>query len=83
MRRYPRSNGWIETTVNKLAANLDSKRVPITKSDRKSGNYPYYGASGIVDHVADYIFDGFALLVSEDGANLVMRSTPGRLRDFG
>ena len=43
---------------------------------RKSGEYPYYGASGIVDYVADYIFDGDTLLISEDGANLLARSTP-------
>jgi len=55
---------------------LDSQRVPITKIERKSGPYPYYGASGIVDYVADYIFDGNYLLVSEDGANLLARSTP-------
>ena len=71
-----RGKGWVETTVDKLSTNLDSKRVPITKSDRKAGEYPYYGASGIVDYVAGYIFDGDALLVSEDGANLLMRSTP-------
>jgi len=71
-----RGEGWVETTVDKLSTNLDSKRVPITKSDRKSGAYPYYGASGIVDHVADYIFDGDTLLVSEDGANLLTRSSP-------
>lgn len=71
-----RGKGWVETTIDKLSVNLDSSRVPITKSDRKSGEYPYYGASGIVDYVADYIFDGDALLVSEDGANLLMRSTP-------
>ena len=41
-----------------------------------AGEYPYYGASGIVDYVADYIFDGDYLLVSEDGANLLARSTP-------
>ena len=68
--------GWAETTIDTLATNLDSKRIPITKSDRKSGEYPYYGASGIVDYVADYIFDGDTLLISEDGANLLMRSTP-------
>ena len=68
--------GWVETTIDKISTNLDSKRIPITKSDRKSGEYPYYGASGIVDYVADYIFDGDALLVSEDGANLLARSTP-------
>ena len=71
-----RGPGWAEKTVDQISTNLDSKRIPITKSDRKSGKYPYYGASGIVDHVAEYIFEGDALLVSEDGANLLMRSTP-------
>ena len=52
------------------------KRVPVTESDRKDGVYPYYGASGIVDWINDYIFDEDILLVSEDGANLLMRSTP-------
>lgn len=71
-----KGDGWVETTVDQLSTNLDSRRIPITKSDRKSGEYRYYGASGIVDYVADYIFDGDTLLVSEDGANLLMRSTP-------
>lgn len=56
--------------------NLDSRRVPITKGDRKPGPYPYYGASGIVDHIAEFLFDDELLLVSEDGANLLARSTP-------
>lgn len=59
-----------------ICENLDSMRVPITSTDRKPGNYPYYGASGIVDMVDDYIFDGDYLLVSEDGANLLARTTP-------
>ena len=71
-----RGEGWIETTLDKISTNLDSKRIPITKSDRSSGEYPYYGASGIVDYVDDYIFEGDNLLVSEDGANLLARSTP-------
>ena len=71
-----RGEGWVETTVDKISTNLDSKRIPITKGVRKSGEYPYYGASGIVDYVADYIFDGDTLLISEDGANLLARSTP-------
>lgn len=71
-----RNRQWAETTVDKLSTNLDSMRVPITKGDRISGEYPYYGASGIVDYVDDYIFDGDTLLISEDGANLLMRSTP-------
>ena len=59
-----------------LSENLDSYRKPITAKDRIEGEIPYYGASGIVDYVKDYIFDEELLLVSEDGANLVMRSTP-------
>ena len=68
--------GWVETTLDKISTNLDSKRIPIAKKVRNSGKYPYYGASGIVDYVADYIFEGDNLLVSEDGANLVGRSMP-------
>ena len=68
--------GWIRQRLDQVCENLDSRRVPITSTDRKAGNYPYYGASGIVDYVEDYIFDEDILLISEDGANLVMRSTP-------
>ena len=57
-------------------SNLDSKRIPITKSDREEGDIPYYGASGIVDYVKDFIFDERLLLVSEDGANLKDRNYP-------
>jgi type I restriction enzyme S subunit len=62
--------------LGELAENLDSKRKPITSGLRESGEIPYYGASGIVDYVKDYIFDGDFLLISEDGANLLARSTP-------
>ena len=63
-------------TLNDIAINRDSQRKPVTSSKRESGNIPYYGASGIVDYVKDYIFDGDYLLVSEDGANLLARNTP-------
>ncbi len=56
--------------------NLDSKRVPVTGSDRKAGNIPYYGASGIVDYVEGYLFNDDLLLISEDGANLKDRNYP-------
>lgn len=62
--------------LGSLAENLDSKRKPITSGLRESGSIPYYGASGIVDYVKDYIFDGDYLLISEDGANLTARNTP-------
>lgn len=64
------------TNLGDIFTNLDGKRVPITQSDRKEGIYPYYGASGIVDYVDNYIFDEHLLLVSEDGANLLSRVTP-------
>jgi len=67
---------WPMRNLGSLAQNLDSRRVPITKGDRKAGPFPYYGASGIVDSVADFIFDEDILLISEDGANLLARSTP-------
>ena len=68
--------GWKTKRFDALCENLDSRRKPITASEREAGIYPYYGASGVVDYVADYLFDEDILLVSEDGANLLMRSTP-------
>lgn len=62
--------------LESLAENLDSMRKPVTSGLREIGDIPYYGASGIVDYVKDYLFDGDFLLVSEDGANLVARNTP-------
>ncbi|MFL0711912.1 MAG: restriction endonuclease subunit S [Microcella pacifica] len=55
---------------------LDRKRRPVRSLDRRPGPYPYYGASGVVDYVDDYIFEGLHLLVAEDGENLRSRKTP-------
>ncbi|EGC72202.1 type I restriction modification DNA specificity domain protein [Haemophilus parainfluenzae ATCC 33392] len=68
--------GFEWKTLDQISENLDSKRKPITSGLRTSGKIPYYGASGIVDYVEDYIFDGDFLLISEDGANLLARNTP-------
>ncbi len=64
----------LETLVNIL----DSKRIPLEVSERKKrfGKYPYYGASGIIDHIDDYIFDERILCLSEDGENLKSRVLP-------
>ena len=67
---------WEMKRFDEICENLDSRRKPISSGDRVEGIYPYYGASGIVDYVEDYIFNEDILLVSEDGANLLMRSTP-------
>ena len=69
-------NGVEWKKLGEIGKNLDSKRKPITSSKRTIGKYPYYGASGIVDYVDNFIFDGDYLLISEDGANLVARNTP-------
>ncbi len=68
--------GWEIKTLNQISDNLDSKRVPITKKIRSNGSIPYYGASGIVDYVEEFIFNEDLLLVSEDGANLLARTYP-------
>ena len=67
---------WNVVKLNTTCDNLDYQRRPITAKDRIDGDIPYYGASGVVDYVQDYIFDGDYLLVSEDGANLEVRHTP-------
>ena len=69
---------WPLFSLGEICQNEDSKRVPVKPSDRKAmqGKYPYYGASGIIDHVDDYLFEGERLLVGEDGANLLARSSP-------
>jgi len=59
---------WPVKTLGDVCEVLDSLRKPVTKRDRTSGDYPYYGATGIVDYVGDYIFDERLVLVGEDGA---------------
>ena len=68
--------GWEEKLLPEISENLDSIRIPVTKGKRTAGIYPYYGASGIVDYVDDYLFDEDLLCISEDGANLLMRTYP-------
>jgi type I restriction enzyme S subunit len=67
---------WQFEKLGDLTINLDAKRKPIKETDRKHGQYPYYGASGIVDFVEDYLFEGEHLLIGEDGENLRTRQTP-------
>ena len=62
---------------------LDSQRVPITGSDRTSGDYPYYGANGIQDYVDDFIFDDEFVLLAEDGGNFGSKTRPIAYRVSG
>lgn len=59
---------WRSERLGSLCDVLDSKRKPITKRHREAGPFPYYGATGILDHVAGYLFDEPLVLVGEDGA---------------
>ena len=61
---------------------LDSQRVPITGSDRTSGDYPYYGANGIQDYVDDFIFDDELVLLAEDGGKLRIKKHDQLLIEF-
>ena len=62
---------------------LDSKRAPITAANRVSGQYPYYGANGVQDYVADYIFDDELVLLAEDGGNFGSKEKPIAYRVSG
>lgn len=62
---------------------LDSMRVPITAADREEGSYPYYGANGVQDYVADYIFDDELVLLAEDGGNFGSKTRPIAYRVSG
>lgn len=62
---------------------LDSMRVPITAANRQEGPFPYYGANGIQDYVADYIFDDDLVLLAEDGGNFGSKTKPIAYRVSG
>ena len=75
--RFPEFTGeWENTTLEECVDFLDGQRKPIKSDDRKGEKrlYPYYGASGIIDYIDEYIFDGDYILLSEDGANIIDRN---------
>ena len=69
---------WRNFCITELADFCNAQRIPLSAMERahKKGNFPYYGASGIVDYIDNYIFDGSYILISEDGENLKSRKTP-------
>ncbi len=78
LSKMARSVRYPERPLEDVAEFLDGRRIPLNEAERtnRKGSYPYYGASGIIDYVDDFIFDEDLLLLSEDGANLINRSTP-------
>ena len=54
--------------LRELVEVLDSQRKPLKKANRVEGRYPYYGATGVIDYVNDFIFEEQLVLIGEDGA---------------
>jgi type I restriction enzyme S subunit len=71
-------DGWECVRFGDATFNRDAERVPLSVSVRENrrGEYDYYGASGVIDNINDFLFDKPLLLIGEDGANLINRSTP-------
>ena len=70
--------GWGVEKLGNITICHDSKRVPLSSNDRElvKGEIPYYGATGIMDYVNDYIFDGDYVLMAEDGSVMTEKGTP-------
>ncbi|MCR9586701.1 restriction endonuclease subunit S [Vibrio alginolyticus] len=66
---------WRLGTLGEISTSFSNQRVPLKSADRKlrQGQYRYFGAQGVIDHIDDYIFDGKYLLVAEDGENVKSR----------
>ena len=69
---------WSDCKLKDFINLFDSKRVPLSSKDRgeRQGVYPYYGATGIMDYVNDYIFDGDYILLAEDGSTSDAKGFP-------
>lgn len=76
--RFPLPAGWAATSIGEATICRDGERVPVSQAEREGRKkiFDYYGASGVIDKIDDYLFDKPLLLVGEDGANLINRSTP-------
>jgi type I restriction enzyme, S subunit len=66
---------WPVDLLARVVTNEDHRRRPVAARERRPGPFPYYGASGIIDYVDRPLISGRRLLVAEDGANLLSRST--------
>ena len=75
---YDIPGSWVWARFGDITYNKDSERIPLSVGQRAAlkKTYDYYGASGVIDKVDQYLFDKPLLLIGEDGANLLNRSTP-------
>lgn len=69
---------WTDDNLGNVLDLFDFKRVPLSAMQRSTmkGVYPYYGATGIMDYINDYIFDGEYVLLAEDGSTSTPDGSP-------
>jgi len=81
----PEAQQWPVKPFGELVENFDGRRVPVKLDERRGrkGVYPYYGASGVIDYIDEFLYEGDFLLIGEDGANLILRSSPIAFRASG
>ena len=74
---YDLPSSWVWISFGDITISRDGERVPVSKAEReqRAKVYDYYGASGVIDKIDEYLFDKPLLLIGEDGANLINRST--------
>ena len=77
-RPFAIPSSWAWARFGSIVINRDGERVPVSSEDRqhRAKVFDYYGASGVIDKIDGYLFDKTLLLIGEDGANLINRSTP-------
>ncbi|TXN74888.1 restriction endonuclease subunit S [Methylobacterium sp. WL18] len=75
---FPLPSNWAWVSFGDIMISRDGERIPVSREEReqRAKVYDYYGASGVIDKIDSFIFDKPLLLIGEDGANLVNRSTP-------
>ena len=71
-------SNWVWAAFGDVTISRDGERKPVSREEReqRAKVYDYYGASGIIDKIDGFLFDKPLLLIGEDGANLINRSTP-------
>lgn len=81
----PRDKNWEVKKLGDIVEFLDHQRIPLNGEERakRKGPYPYYGATGVLDWVDDYIFDGEYVLLAEDGGPFFEKDKPVAYRVSG
>ncbi|KQV30605.1 hypothetical protein ASC97_20595 [Rhizobium sp. Root1203] len=76
--RFTIADNWVWARFGDVTISRDGERIPVSRDEReqRGKKYDYYGASGVIDKIDGYLFDKPLLLIGEDGANLINRSTP-------